>query len=172
MNTIAKLTVAAIAMAAAGVGDNRMLGRTGGLFGRDDTRVSRTPADRYVLPSRLPSGRACVLRHQADADHLRRRRQRLDTPDHVVIVERIRCYRKRLMVSPGVPPELRPGPGEQVPGHPETLSAVRHGRFTVLAVTLKGKKMIYHYPVPWVQSADGCVQSPDCDQSAGPISSA
>jgi hypothetical protein len=53
-----------------------------------------------------------------------------------------------------------------------TLSAVRHGRFTVLAVTLKGKKMIYHYPVPWVQSADGCVQSPDCDQSAGPSSSA
>jgi len=53
-----------------------------------------------------------------------------------------------------------------------TLSAVRHGRFTVLAVPLKGKKMIYHYPVPWVQSADGCVQSPDCDQPAGPSSSA
>jgi hypothetical protein len=49
-----------------------------------------------------------------------------------------------------------------------TLSAVQHGRFTVLAVTLKGKKTIYHYPAPWPQSADGCVQSPYCDRSAGP----
>ena len=53
-----------------------------------------------------------------------------------------------------------------------TLSAVRHGRFTLLDVTLKGKKMIYHYPASWAQAADGCVQSPDCDQSAGPSSSA
>ena len=52
-----------------------------------------------------------------------------------------------------------------------TLSAVRHGRFTVLAVTLQGKKTIYHYPVPWPQEAEGCVQSPYCDQSAGPSSS-
>jgi hypothetical protein len=50
-----------------------------------------------------------------------------------------------------------------------TLSAVQHGRFTVLAVTLKGKKTIYHYPAPpWPGSADGCVQSPYCDRSAGP----
>lgn len=53
-----------------------------------------------------------------------------------------------------------------------TLSAVQRGRFTVLAVTLKGKRMIYHYPAPWPQSADGCLRSPYCDQSAGPSSSA
>jgi hypothetical protein len=52
-----------------------------------------------------------------------------------------------------------------------TLSAVQHGWFTVLAVTLKGKKTIYHYPVLWPQSAQGCVQSPYCDQPAGPSSS-
>ena len=52
------------------------------------------------------------------------------------------------------------------------LSAVQHGRFTVLAVTLKGKKIIYRYPAPWPQSADGCVQSPYCDQPAGPRLSA
>jgi hypothetical protein len=53
-----------------------------------------------------------------------------------------------------------------------TLSAVQHGRFTVLAVTLKGKKTIYHYPAPWPLSADGCVQSPYCDRPASPSSSA
>jgi len=53
-----------------------------------------------------------------------------------------------------------------------TLSAVQHGRFTVLVATLKGKKTIYHYPAPWPQSASGCVQSTSCDQSAGPSSSA
>ena len=52
-----------------------------------------------------------------------------------------------------------------------TLSAVQHGRFTVLAVTLKGKKAIYHYLVPRAQTADGCVRSPYCDQSPGPSSS-
>jgi hypothetical protein len=51
------------------------------------------------------------------------------------------------------------------------LSAVRHGRFTVLAVTFRGKKMIYRYPEPWPQTAAGCVRSPYCDQSAGPSSS-
>lgn len=49
-----------------------------------------------------------------------------------------------------------------------TLSAVQHGRFTVLTVTLKGHKAIYRYPAPWPQSADGCVRSPYCDQPAGP----
>jgi hypothetical protein len=54
---------------------------------------------------------------------------------------------------------------------PLTLSTVRHGLFTVLAVTLKGKTTIYHYPVPWPQSAYGCVRSPACHQVAGPSSS-
>jgi hypothetical protein len=49
------------------------------------------------------------------------------------------------------------------------LSAVQRGRFTVLAVTLKGKKTIYHYPVFWPQSAQGCVQSPYCDQPAAQV---
>jgi hypothetical protein len=32
-----------------------------------------------------------------------------------------------------------------------TLSAARHGLFTVLAVTMKGVTTVYHYPVPWPQ---------------------
>jgi hypothetical protein len=52
-----------------------------------------------------------------------------------------------------------------------TLSAVRDGRFTVLAVTLKGTTTVYRYPEPWALSARGCLQSPYCDQPAGPSSS-
>jgi hypothetical protein len=68
-------------------------------------------------------------------------------------------------------PNCVQGPVDKYPAT-LTLSAVQHGRFTVLAVTLKGKKMTYHYPAPWPQSADGCLRSPYCDQPPGPTSPA
>jgi hypothetical protein len=52
-----------------------------------------------------------------------------------------------------------------------TLSAARHGVFTVLSVTMKGETTTYHYPVPWPQWARGCRQSPACDQVAAPVTS-
>jgi hypothetical protein len=67
-------------------------------------------------------------------------------------------------------PDCDQGPVIKYPGT-LTLSAARHGLFTVLAVIMKGETTIYRYPVPWPQFARGCRHSPMCDQAAGPGSS-
>jgi hypothetical protein len=52
-----------------------------------------------------------------------------------------------------------------------TLSAARHGMFTVLVVTAKGQATTYRYPEPWALHDEGCTRSPACDQVADPSSS-
>jgi hypothetical protein len=170
MNTIAKLTVAAIAMAAL------VSGTTACSAGPAGSSAATTPGS-AALP---PTATFCQAGFPAGAPHCGiKPTQIVFGVDASVSIRQITWSSWNASGASGsgswwllgcIPNCVQGG----VTKYPATLtlSAVRHGRFTVLAVTLKGKKIIYHYPVPWPQSADGCVHSPYCDQSARPSSSA
>jgi hypothetical protein len=170
MNTIAKLTVAAIAMAAL------VSGTTACSAGPAGSSAATTPAS-GALP---PTVTFCHAGFPAGAPECGiKPTQIYVSGDASLSIRQITWSSWNASGAAGSGswylrtclPNCVQGPVTKYPAT-LTLSAVRHGRFTVLAVTFKAKKMIYHYPVPWIQSADGCVQSPYCDQSAGPTSSA
>lgn len=53
-----------------------------------------------------------------------------------------------------------------------TLSNVQHGLFTVLTTTMQGKTSTINFTSPaWPQSAEGCKQSPTCNEAPGNSSS-